>query len=302
MPQVEHLILSGFACTALLCGGASMLVAHRQIRVQARERRISFAQTQSGARNDAEKAEKSQPEQFQFTDNAFSLSIPEQAYIAARLGKYGIPASRSTQAFFFGRLALGGICAALGYVLALATGWQPVSIAALLAAIAYIAPTRIIKAGVKRHSLVVANGLPDAFDLLAICADAGMSIEGALQRVAEALEDYQPELAAEFSLTWAQLAILSSREEALQNLAARINLPSLRSVVTTVTQSMRLGSPLAQSLRNAASELRADSLMRLEERANRLPALMTIPMMGFIMPAIFLVIGGPAALKILDFM
>jgi tight adherence protein C len=301
MSQVDHLILTGFACSALVCGGISMLLAHRQTIAQARGKRFSFARNQSGAEI-AEKAEKNQPEHFQFTDNEFGLSIPEQAYIAAWLGKYRIPASRSTQAFFFGRLVLGGVCAALGYVIALAMGWQPVAIAAAFAVIAYVAPTRIIKAGVKRHSVVVANGLPDAFDLLAICADAGLSIEGALHRVSQALVDYQPELAAELSLTWAQLAILPSREQALQNLAARINLPILRTVVMTVSQSMRLGSPLAQSLRAAAAELRADSLVRLEERANRLPALMTIPMMGFIMPAIFLVIGGPAALKIMDFM
>jgi tight adherence protein C len=300
MPQVDHLILSSFACSALVCGGISMLVAHRRTTAEARGKRLSFARNQSGAES-GEKADKSHPEQFQFTDNEFGLSIPEQAYIAAWLGKYRIPASRSTQGFFFGRLALGGVCAGLGYVFALVMGWQPVAIAALFAVIAYIAPTRIIKAGVKKHSLVVASGLPDAFDLLAICADAGLSIEGALHRVSQALADYQPELAAELSMTWAQLAILPSREQALQNLAARINLPSLRTVVMTVSQSMRLGSPLAQSLRNAASELRADSLVRLEERANRLPALMTIPMMGLIMPTIFLVIGGPAALKIMDF-
>lgn len=300
MPQVDHLILAGFACSALVGGGVTMLLAHRQTKVQAVEKRLSLARTQLSAKSDR-KACKSQPEQYQFTDNEFGLSIPEQAYIAARLGKYNIPASRSTQAFFVGRLALAGVCAALGYIFAALMGWQPVAIAALFAAIAYVAPTRIVKAGVRRHSMMVARGLPDAFDMLAICADAGMSIEGSLHRVAQALEDYQPELAAEISLTWAQLAILPSREQALQNLAARINLPSLRSVVATLNQSMRLGSPLAQSLRNAASELRADSLVRLEERANRLPALMTIPMMALIMPAIFLVIGGPAALKILDF-
>lgn len=303
MPDVNQLIIAALSCSALVGGGVSMLLAHRQTKAQAREKRLGLAQIQSSA-NDGEvrKADQSLPEQFQFPDNEFGLSIPEQAYIAAWLGKYGIPASRSTQAFFIGRLALGGACAVLGSIVALATGWQPVAIAAGFAAVAYIVPTRIIKAGVKRHSLVVARGLPDAFDLMAICADAGLSIEGALHRVSQALKEYQPELAAELSLTWAQLAILPSREQALQNLAARINLPSLRAVVATVNQSMRLGSPLAQSLRNAASELHADSLVRLEERANRLPALMTIPMMGLIMPAIFLVIGGPAALKILDFM
>ena len=300
MFEFTHILVAGFACLALICGGISMLLAYRKLNIEARENRLSFAQIQPETKSERQTTE-SLPQQFQFTDNEFGLSIPEQAYIAARLAKYGIAPSRSTRAFFICRVVLAAICAILGYTFALAIELQPVAISALLAVIAYIAPTRIIKAGVKRHSLVVAGALPDAFDLLAICADAGLSIENALHRVAKSLEGHQPELAAELSLTWAQLSILPNREQALQNFAARINLPSLRAVVTTLTQSMKLGSPLAQSLRNAAGELRADSLIRLEERANRLPALMTIPMMSLIMPTIFMVIGGPAALKILDF-
>ncbi len=300
MQEFTHILIAGFACSALICGGVSMLLAYRKLNVEVREKRLSFAQIQPEAKSNRQTKE-SLPQQFQFADNEFGLSIPEQAYIAARLSKYGIAPSRSTQAFFIGRVILAAVCAIFGYAFALAIDLQPVAIPALFAVTAYIVPTRIIKSGVKRHSLVVAGALPDAFDLLAICADAGLSIENALHRVAKSLEDHQPELAAELSLTWAQLSILPNREQALQNFAARINLPSLRAVVTTLTQSMKLGSPLAQSLRNAAGELRADSLIRLEERANRLPALMTIPMMTLIMPTIFMVIGGPAALKILDF-
>jgi tight adherence protein C len=107
-------------------------------------------------------------------------------------------------------------------------------------------------------------------------------------------------LAEELALTSADLKILPSRDRALANFAERVQVPSVRTVVTTLAQTMRYGTPLAQALRVVASELRNDSLMRLEERANQLPTLMTIPMMIFIMPTIFLIVGGPAALRMLD--
>ncbi len=109
-----------------------------------------------------------------------------------------------------------------------------------------------------------------------------------------------PSLAEELALTAADLKILPSRDQALSNLADRVDVPSVRSVATTLSQTMRYGTPLAQALRTVASELRNDSLLALEERANRLPTLMTLPMMLFIMPTIFLIVGGPAALRLMD--
>jgi tight adherence protein C len=114
------------------------------------------------------------------------------------------------------------------------------------------------------------------------------------------LQRSQPVLAEELALTSADLKILPSRDRALMNFAERIEAPSVRSVVTTLSQTMRYGTPLAQALRVVASELRSESLMKLEERANQLPTLMTIPMMVFIMPTIFLVVAGPAVLRLLD--
>jgi tight adherence protein C len=98
------------------------------------------------------------------------------------------------------------------------------------------------------------------------------------------------------------MKILPSRDEALANLAVRVNMPSVRSVVTTLSQTLRYGTPLAQALRVVAGELRNDTLMRLEERANQLPSLMTIPMMLFIMPTIFMIVAGPAVLRVMDIM
>jgi tight adherence protein C len=109
-------------------------------------------------------------------------------------------------------------------------------------------------------------------------------------------------LADELAMTSADLQILPSRDEALLRMADRIDVPSIRSVVTTLAQTLRYGTPLAQALRVIAAQMRDEALIQLEERANQLPALLTVPMMLFIMPTIFLIVGGPAAIQLVDIM
>ena len=110
----------------------------------------------------------------------------------------------------------------------------------------------------------------------------------------------QPALAEELALTWAEANILPDRTQALVNLADRVDNPSVRTVVGMLSQSLRFGTPLGKSLRVGATEMRNDQMTKLEERASRLPALMTIPVMLFIMPTIFLIIGGPAVIHLMD--
>lgn len=161
-------------------------------------------------------------------------------------------------------------------------------------------PAMFIGKLIKKRTKAVVAGLPDALELLVICVEAGLAFEDGLGRIVGELEKSQPALAEELAFTAADLKILPSREQALANFAERIDAPSIRSVVTTLTQTLRYGTPLALALRMVASELRNDTLVRLEERANQLPTLMTIPMMLFIMPTIFLIVAGPAALRVMD--
>lgn len=143
-------------------------------------------------------------------------------------------------------------------------------------------------------------GLPDALDLLVICAEAGLSFETALDRVAGELHLNQPALAAEFAATSADLRVSPDSDAALNALATRVPIKGMQTIVTTLIHSMRYGTPLVQTLRVMASTLRNDALLHLEERAGHLPALMTIPMVLFTLPATFLVLVGPAALRIWD--
>ena len=164
----------------------------------------------------------------------------------------------------------------------------------------WFTPAFLLRRQIAGRTRAVVEGLPDALELLVISVEAGLSFEDGIGRIAAILRDTRPALADELALTSADLRILPNRERALFNLADRVDAPSVRTVVTTLSQTMRYGTPLANALRMVSSELRNEFLIRLEERANQLPALMTVPMILFIMPTIFLVVGGPAVLKVID--
>jgi tight adherence protein C len=144
------------------------------------------------------------------------------------------------------------------------------------------------------------SGIPDALDLLVICAEAGLSLDHAIEQVSRALRSSSFEVAEEFAATAAEMRVSPVRGQALENLAQRSGLASLRGMIAALNQSVKFGTPLAASLRVLAAEMRAERLARFEERAARLPVFLSIPLMTFILPALMLVIGTPLALRIID--
>ena len=153
---------------------------------------------------------------------------------------------------------------------------------------------------VTKRTDAIRKGLPDALDLLVICAEAGLTVDTAFNRVAKELGRGYPELGDEFALTAIELGFLTERRAAFENLAYRVNLDSVRGVVTTMIQTEKYGTPLASALRVLSAEFRNDRMMRAEEKAARLPAIMTVPLILFILPTLFIVILGPAACSISD--
>jgi tight adherence protein C len=153
-----------------------------------------------------------------------------------------------------------------------------------------------------RRQLRLEQGMPDALDLLVFCAEAGLSLDQAIEQVAQDLRSSSPDVAGEFAATAAEMRVLPDRTRALENLAQRAGLASLRSIVATLNQSIRFGTPLSDSLRVLAAEMRAERLARYEERAARLPVLLSLPLMGFILPAMLIVVGTPLILRMLDFL
>jgi tight adherence protein C len=232
----------------------------------------------------------------------------ERREIERLLHKFSVPADRAMLVTSCVRMVTVAALAFLGFMGA--SHWlspsRPAVLWLLIATTCGIAgwfiPIMVIRKMVKARTKAIVAGLPDALELLVICVEAGLSFEDGIDRVAKILLRSQPALGEELTRTSADLKILPSREQALANLAGRVDMPSVRTVVTTLSQTLRYGTPLAQGLRVVSGELRNDSLVRLEERANQLPTLMTIPMMVFIMPTIFMIVAGPAALHVIDAM
>jgi tight adherence protein C len=166
--------------------------------------------------------------------------------------------------------------------------------------LSYKAPDIWLKNKVTKRSHAVRKGLPDALDLLVICAEAGLTVDAAFSRVARELGKAYPELGDEFGLTSIELGFLAERRNAFENLATRVDLEAIRGVVTTMIQTEKYGTPLASALRVLSAEFRNQRMMRAEEKAARLPAIMTIPLILFILPVLFVVILGPAACSISD--
>jgi tight adherence protein C len=164
----------------------------------------------------------------------------------------------------------------------------------------YKAPDIWLKNKVTKRSHAIRKGLPDALDLLVICAEAGLTVDAAFHRVAKELGKAYPELGDEFGLTAIELGFLNERRNAFENLANRVDLEAVRGVVTTMIQTEKYGTPLASALRVLSAEFRNERMMRAEEKAARLPAIMTVPLILFILPTLFVVILGPASCSIHD--
>jgi tight adherence protein C len=171
---------------------------------------------------------------------------------------------------------------------------------AALVVAGYKGPELFLKNKSKKRTDLIRKGLPDALDLLVICAEAGLTVDAAFNRVAKELGRAYPELGDEFALTAIELSFLTERRQAFENFAYRVNLDSVRGVVTTMIQTERYGTPLASALRVLSAEFRNERMMRAEEKAARLPAIMTVPLILFILPVLFIVILGPAACSISD--
>ncbi|MGI9434023.1 MAG: type II secretion system F family protein [Geminicoccaceae bacterium] len=164
----------------------------------------------------------------------------------------------------------------------------------------FLAPDIYVSNATTKRQLELARSLPDGLDLLVICAESGLSLDAGLERVAKEIDGASPELAEELQLTSVELGFLPERRHALLNLNRRTNLGAIRGVVNTLVQTEKYGTPLSQSLRVLANEFRDQRLLRAEEKAARLPATLTVPMIVFILPVLFIVLIGPAIISVMD--
>ena len=224
-----------------------------------------------------------------------------------KLMQAGIRSKDWAVAIIFSRLILpvvfgGGM---ITYVYALGgfatySSFKRYAIVAGTLILSYKAADIWLKNKITKRTDEIRKGLPDALDLLVICAEAGLTVDAAFSRVAKELGRAYPELGDEFALTAIELGFLTDRRTAFENLSLRVNLDAMKGVVTTMIQTEKYGTPLASALRVLSAEFRNERMMRAEEKAARLPAIMTVPLILFILPVLFIVILGPAACSIKD--
>ena len=160
------------------------------------------------------------------------------------------------------------------------------------------APMIFLKNAISKRQLSIRRAFPDALDLLLICVESGMSIEAAFRKVGVEIGTQSVELAEELSLTTAELSYLPDRKVAYENLAIRTGLDGVKSVCLSLQQSERYGTPLGQSLRVMAQENRDMRMNEAEKKAAALPPKLTVPMILFFLPVLFVVILGPTGIKV----
>jgi len=177
----------------------------------------------------------------------------------------------------------------------------PLRIAIVVAAavVGFYVPSVLVSNMIQKRQQLLTKSFPDALDLLVICVEAGSSMEAAFNRVTEELTEASPELAEEFGLTTAELAFLAERRIALENLANRTGLPAIKSLSTALIQSEKYGTPLGVALRVLSQENRDSRMSAAEKKAAALPAKLTVPMILFFLPVLFIVLLAPAVIKAL---
>jgi tight adherence protein C len=232
----------------------------------------------------------------------------EDPKVADKLAQAGYRGPRPLTVFYFCRLTMPFVIAAVVavYVFGLNVGHlaPQMKLGAVVFGMAagFYGPNLFLqnRAQKRRESIVAA--FPDALDLLLICVEAGMSIEAAIQKVAGEIGTRSIELAEELSLLTAELSYLPERRQAYEGLAKRTNHPGVKAVATAMIQAERYGTPLGQTLRVMAKENRELRIAAAEKKASQLPAKLTVPMILFFLPVLFVVIMGPAGMHISDTM
>lgn len=232
--------------------------------------------------------------------------ILESANSKEKLTRAGYRGQAAIYAFMFFRFVMPIIVfiAALVYLFMLSKYDLPplgkVGIAFGGAFVGFYLPDLYVQNAIGKRMGSIMRAFPDALDLMLICVESGMSVEAAFNKVASEIGSQSVELAEEFALTTAELSYLPDRRQAYENLGKRCSHTGVRAVCTSLIQAERYGTPLGTALRVMALENRDMRMLEAEKKAASLPAKLTVPMIVFFLPALFIVILGPASIKIMN--
>ena len=162
-----------------------------------------------------------------------------------------------------------------------------------------LGPERFVKRRRKKYLAALESGMSDALDLMVICVESGLGLEPALERVSQEIGAAHGPVATELEQTVTEMRIVADRRAALTNMGVRTGLDQLKRFGSTLAQTLQYGTPLADALRVLSAEMRTETMTRFEAKAARLPVMLTVPMIVFILPCLFLVVGGPALVSVM---
>ncbi|WP_419728284.1 type II secretion system F family protein [Lichenicola sp.] len=233
------------------------------------------------------------------------LSSKTREELEQTLRAGGLMTSHNLEIFIGAKIVLALGLPVAAYALLHHVAIRPFLFFAMVAAAAVgglMLPNMIVGQRRKTYLKAIERGLADGLDMMVICAEAGLALEATIQRVSIEVVHAHPKLAAEFTTTYNELTMGSDTRSALINLGTRTGLASLKRLGATLVQSIQYGTPLSLALQTLATELRQETLTLFEERAARLPVLLTIPMILFILPCVFLIVAGPIVVQVMKAM
>lgn len=260
-------------------------------------------------------ASQNTPAALRHADDGFKKTVVEKLNltkmledpkVADQMAQAGFRGPKPLTTFYFFRFSMPFVLMVLAalYVFVLDDFGLPVmvrvAIVVFAAAIGFYAPNLFLSNRISKRRTSIMQAFPDALDLLLICVEAGMSIEAAIAKVSQEIGASSIDLAEELTLLSAELSYLPDRRMAYEGLAKRTNHPGVKSVATAMTQAETYGTPLSTALRVMAKENRELRLSAAEKKAAALPAQLTVPMIVFFLPVLFIVILTPAVISIQD--
>ena len=281
-----------------------------RMQVMATERdKMRAARLADLAKKDGQGKLRSAPKGFmqEVVDRLNLRSMFDSEEVRDKLKMAGLRGQAPLVAYMFFRMAMPILVtiAALVYLFLLSDYQYPpivkVGLAIGAGYIGFYLPNFFVENLVQRRQTSIKQSFPDSLDMLLICVQSGMSVEAALQKVSAEVGSQSLELAEELSLTTAELSYLQDRRQAFENLGKRTGIPGIKAVATALIQAERYGTPVGQALRVMARENRDMRMSEAEKKAAALPPKLTVPMIVFFLPVLFVVILGPALIQVFKY-
>ncbi|RUO99751.1 type II secretion system F family protein [Hyphomicrobium sp.] len=318
---VETIMNPQFIATALaaVCVFATVLTVAlpmlQRDQMNRRMREMAIERSKMRSARIAEMASKERQQgtsRLRSTPKGFMQQVVDQLKLRERfdneelrenLKRAGLRGQANIVAFMFFRVAAPIIIffLALFYLFVLYDSGYPASVNLLIALgagfLGFYVPNMFISNRVQKRQMSIKQAWPDALDMLLICVQSGMSVEAGFAKVGKEVANQSLELAEEMALTTAELSYLQDRRQAYDNLAKRTGLPGVKAVTTALVQAERYGTPVGQALRTMAKENREIRQSEAERKAAALPPKLTVPMIVFFLPVLFIVILGPAIIN-----